>query len=297
MTEKSFILENDRLKVTVANCPYGEYDSSRFDWTGFVTGITLDGKYTFESAETYTPEDPMANGVGLCNEFRVPHYAQATPNGQQFLKPGVGLLTQKEGETNWKYDHRYQIEPFEITRTQGKDWVTYHVAAKPWQGILLQQFKTLRLVGNSIVETITLDNRGAEPFSCVVYNHNFVNINNEPLGPEYYIEMPGYSEELLESSITDGNIIVKDGVYTWNEICEKNTRTMTKIGIQTPTSYVWGMYHKGLGLGIREYVDIPYEEFCIWAESHVCTCKVLSPVHVDAGGSATWTRRWEFVEL
>ena len=43
--EKYFLLQNERLKVKVANCPEGYYDSSKFDWTGFTVEILLDDKY------------------------------------------------------------------------------------------------------------------------------------------------------------------------------------------------------------------------------------------------------------
>ncbi len=295
--EDCFILQNDRLRITVANCPKAAYNSSRFDWTGFIPEILFDRTYSFGSRESDAPADPMANGAGLCNEFRVPHYASETPFGEKFLKPGVGLLDQKRDGTAWQFDHRYPVTPFQITQTHGKDWIMYQLEGCPWRGIDLREYKTVRLVGNSIVETITLDNCGSAPFHCVEYNHNFLSINHEPISSAYHIELPGYSEDLLRNSITEGNLIVKNGQYTWDGLCIEASRTMTRDGQKRTATYVWAMYHDKLKVGIREYVDIPYEEFCIWAKDSVCTCKVLAPITIGPCSSKTWTRRWECVYI
>lgn len=290
-------LENERLRIKVACCPHAAYNSSRFDWTGFVTDILFDGKIQFAGVESENPADPMANGVGLCNEFRVPNYAAATPYGKQFLKPGIGLLDQREEAQDWKFNHRYNITPFPISVQHGKDWIQYQTEGVEWNGIHLNEYKVLRLVGNSIAETITLDNLGDQPFHCVDYNHNFLTINHEPFGPDYEIEVPCYSEDVLKESITMGNLIVKDGKYTWDGPCDPEVRTMTRIGLVSSDTYVWGMYNRNAGAGIREYVEIPHQEFCIWAAPFVCTCKVLAPIEIAPHGSMTWTRRWEFVRI
>ena len=291
------LLENDRLRIKVSNCPTAGYNSSRFDWTGFITDILFDDEIQYASVESEHPADAMANGAGLCNEFRVPDYAAAAPAGTKFLKPGIGLLTQRDDGQEWKFDHRYQITPFAITRQSGKDWIQYQVEGTEWNGIRLNEYKLLRLIDNNIVETITLDNLGSAPFRCVDYNHNFLTINHEPFGPDYQIEVPCYSEEILRQSITMGNLVLQDGRYTWAGLCDPEVRTMTRQGLVGSDTYVWGMYHKKTGVGIREYVDIPHEEFCIWATPYVCTCKVLAPVAVAPHSSTTWTRRWECVRL
>ncbi len=295
-----FLLENERLKVKVADCPNGYYDSSRFDWTGFTVEILLDDKYQFAGCESADPEnasDPKSLGRGLCTEFRVQHHASCTPPGEKFLKPGVGLLTQKDdGSLDWKFNYRYEIEPFEMQKMVGKDWISYQVQGKEWNGILLNEFKTLRLVDNSIVETITVDNLGKETFHCMDFNHDFFAINGRPLGPAYRLEAPGYTEEQLKASIVSGDITMKNGMFTWEGPIREESRTSLITDPIRTNNYVWALYNDNVRAGIREYIDIPYEEFAIWAVDHVVTPKILAPIEIPGGSSKTWTRRWECFE-
>lgn len=88
-------LSNGILTVDIADI--GEYKGTRFDWTGFITQVTLEeGKHTFCVPESLKP-DEGTGGKGLCNEFGISRaigYDEA-PIGGWFPKIGVGLL-QKE---------------------------------------------------------------------------------------------------------------------------------------------------------------------------------------------------------
>src|SRR5512146_1592394 len=107
-------LDTPRLKVEIA-APGMVYRRSRFDWTGFVTQVTLDGRHTF-----CVPEDPDPHkgtgGIGLCSEFGIEKavgYADARP-GELFPKLGVGLL-RKPGDVPYDFFHPYEIEePFPV---------------------------------------------------------------------------------------------------------------------------------------------------------------------------------------
>src|SRR5512133_1768995 len=85
-------LSTDRLMVRVAK-PGFTYRRTRFDWTGFVTDVMLDGQHTFTSVESPNPMEG-AGGIGLCNEFGIhePIGYDEAPKGGYFPKLGVGLL-------------------------------------------------------------------------------------------------------------------------------------------------------------------------------------------------------------
>jgi hypothetical protein len=89
------VIQSDRLKVEIAE-PGGVYQGTRFDWTGFITQVTLDGKHTFCVPESYQPGHGTG-GIGLCNEFgneKPIAYDDAQP-GETFPKLGIGLLAQR----------------------------------------------------------------------------------------------------------------------------------------------------------------------------------------------------------
>jgi len=97
-----YVLENDRLKVDIA-APGEVYSGSRFDWTGFITQITLDHAVTFCVPERLE-KGVGTGGVGLSNEFGIdqPLGYDEVKVGQQFPKIGVGLLT-KASESDYDF--------------------------------------------------------------------------------------------------------------------------------------------------------------------------------------------------
>ncbi|MFD1908517.1 hypothetical protein ACFSQ7_37740 [Paenibacillus rhizoplanae] len=86
------ILSNGVLTVEIAEV--GAYGGTRFDWTGFITGVTLEqGGHTFCVPESLVPGQGTG-GIGLCNEFGISRaigYEDAAA-GEWFPKFGIGLL-------------------------------------------------------------------------------------------------------------------------------------------------------------------------------------------------------------
>src|SRR5512135_3483133 len=86
-------LHSDRLEVEISQ-PGAAYSGTRFDWSGFVTQVTLDGKHTYCIPESLVPGEG-SGGIGLCNEFGIdsPVGFDETKPGDLFPKIGIGLLT------------------------------------------------------------------------------------------------------------------------------------------------------------------------------------------------------------
>ena len=62
LTEAYIGLKSDRLLVEIAK-PGTVYAGSRFDWTGFITQVYLDGKHTFCAYEDVVP------GRAVCGDY------------------------------------------------------------------------------------------------------------------------------------------------------------------------------------------------------------------------------------
>jgi len=95
-TNEKLTLKNDRLTVEIAR-PGSIYTGTRFDWTAFITQVTLDQTHTFCVPESDQPGQGTG-GVGLCNEFGIEQaigYDAAHP-GECFPKFGIGLLVKPE---------------------------------------------------------------------------------------------------------------------------------------------------------------------------------------------------------
>ena len=89
----SILLGNSILRIEIDK-PGQNYRGSRFDWTGKITQITFDNKYTFCTEETLDSKLVNIRGRGLYNEFGISQalgYNECKP-GEKFSKVGVGLI-------------------------------------------------------------------------------------------------------------------------------------------------------------------------------------------------------------
>lgn len=116
---KDIVLSNERLSVEISY-PGEKYNGSRFDWCGFITQVTLDGKHTFCVKESLDSRKG-SGGCGLCGEFgiREPVGFDETPVGEYFPKIGVGLLKRPDME-DYDFFRKYEVKPLDFNVTNNK---------------------------------------------------------------------------------------------------------------------------------------------------------------------------------
>ena len=93
LTEAYIGLKSDRLLVEIAK-PGTVYAGSRFDWTGFITQVYLDGKHTFCAYEDVVP-GLGSGGIGFCNDFglNTPIGYDEAEIGEGYMKIGIGTYS------------------------------------------------------------------------------------------------------------------------------------------------------------------------------------------------------------
>lgn len=80
----SISLSSDRLKVEIALPGQEPNTTNRFDRAGFITQVTLDGRYKFCTREPDNLAHPCSGGIGLCSEYQTD-----APPGKLKLVPGL----------------------------------------------------------------------------------------------------------------------------------------------------------------------------------------------------------------
>jgi len=184
----ALVLKSDRLEVSVA-APGSEYNLTRFDYTGNVKQIKLDGKHTFLGKEQPRESQKMG-GFGMHNEFRIFGHGDflSSPPGSECLKIGVGIL-KKADDDNGDYNFRYLYpnRTFDIKVDSTADSAVYSIDNIILGDISLSYKKTLKVSGNTLAISYELANNGAE-ISFRENSHNFLVINNKDIGTDYALE-------------------------------------------------------------------------------------------------------------
>ena len=281
-------LKNHRLEVMVA-LPNQVYKGSRFDWTGFVSQVTLDDKHTFCTQESLRP-DEGTGGIGLCNEFgieRAVGYDEAPILGK-FPKIGIGLLV-KQDEQPYSFLRDYAIEPFPILIDQADTAVTFTSLPVEHNGYAVHLTKSIQLRDHFIEINYNLRNVGHKTIRSEEYNHNFVSIDHSPIGPLYRLTLPsGLKPDSLPS------LLVTDGQqWSWARTPDAPFYFKTE-GFDPAGSYSWQLTHLTQGVGMREYNDFPIMNFALWGTTHVVSPEVFFDIQLNPGETKSWKRTYEF---
>jgi hypothetical protein len=192
------VLRNDtgmRVTVMLVDGEKGFYRGTRFDWAGHIAQAKYRGHTFFGLWKT--PHDPTnyEAGVGPCDEFGItnpPGYEKAKP-GEPFLKIGVGLL-QRIDDKPYHFSVNYPVVNAGRWRQQNiNDGVDFHHQLRTEVDWGYRYNKTVRVLNDLPIFTIsrTLKNIEGNDIKTASYNHNFIRIDDEPIGPSYELELSG----------------------------------------------------------------------------------------------------------
>ena len=201
------------LRVTIAlpDAQRGFYRSTRFDWSGMITEVTMNharfyGKWfdgLSDSVHDFLDSDhgvivsPRNAATGPAEEFAnrdgetVPGY-NAAPAGGTFIKIGVGRLRKDDLRP---YDHfnAYTIVDggtWTIRRTRTR--ITFIQRLAPDGGGYGYEYeKSIRLApGGLMTIAHRLRNIGSNPIHTQIYNHNLARFDNAAIGPGIAVQFP-----------------------------------------------------------------------------------------------------------
>lgn len=207
------VLDNGVLRVTIdrPDAQNGFYHGTRFDWSGVIESLRYAGHDFY--GRWFTGTDPAVHDfvfsgsqiiAGPCSAITGPveefvsrdgalGYTQAAAHGGTFIKIGVGVL---EKDTSARYDsfHLYNIVDHGIWRIHASALaVVFRQHLKdPASGYGYIYSKTIRLLPGKPIMIIdhSLHNIGDRTIETDVYDHNFLVIDHQTIGPAYTITLP-----------------------------------------------------------------------------------------------------------
>jgi hypothetical protein len=192
------VLRNDtgmRVTVMLVDAAKGFYRGTRFDWAGHIAQAKYRGHTFFGLWRT--PHDPTnyEHGVGPTDEFGIqnpPGYERAKA-GEPFLKIGVGLL-QRIDDKPYQFSTKYPVLDAgrwaQATADRDESVVFQHELRTDFDWGYRYE-KSIGLIDDQPAFTIerTLKNIEGNDIKTASYNHNFIRIDDELIGPSYELEL------------------------------------------------------------------------------------------------------------
>ncbi|MGM9522270.1 MAG: hypothetical protein ACI3VB_07325 [Oscillospiraceae bacterium] len=256
-------LKSDRLLVEIAEPGISPNTTIRFDRAAFITQVTLDGKHTFCTFEPNKPELPRTGGFGICSEIKA-DTIQDSPVGGQFHKFGVGLFI-KPDEEPYSFRRTYQCEPYEVSYSATDTEAVFVTNTPVCFGYALNLRKTVSVSGNTLRIQYEYENTGSKPLVLGEYCHNFITIDNLPLGKEYYLSMNVKNQDGNLPSRGGGSLHGSGNGFTFDDYFDEGTSVIVKSEDVLDGEFFWRLDHKNSEASIMERTSFKPGRMIVWA--------------------------------
>ena len=292
-------IQNKHLQVLIDE-PGSLYTGSRFDWSGQISQITLDGKHHFCSVETLDKDLQTISGRGFCNEFGIETcigYKDCTP-GDYFPKIGVGLL-QKESEKPYFFFTQYRIQPANfIVNPISSNGIQIDTSIENHRGYGFMLTKKYEIDDHSLVVHYQLENTGAKILETEEYSHNFAIVDDIPMGNSYRLSFPQKINiaDLDEKVNPADSVSINEDNLTWNSTPPSDF-FFSKIGGSSGAMNSWELENSKAGVGLRETCDFQPIRCNVWGKAHVISPELFHWISVKPGQTKTWKRKYDFYFL
>jgi hypothetical protein len=303
-------LKSDKLQLEVfhTDSEKGFYRGTRFDRSGVLGNVKFAGQTLFHPwKQKHNPEN-HDDIIGPVEEFGTLGYAEAK-EGETFLKIGVGEL-EKPKEEKYRFTHPYKVvNAGERQMAADETSVRFKHTIATKSGYGYEYTKRVWIPENApnvIMVLHSLKNTGTEPISTDVYNHNFFNVNNDPIGKNYEFsfrfkpilnEQKERAKELLKvegTTLTFTGSLDKGSVYT--EFGGLPTEPLKKDFKKDGYIPDFTMRHLKSKMTVKVWTDQPISKIRFWATTTTACPEPFLDVKVAPDKLFNWTWRYEFID-
>ena len=263
----------------------GFYRGTRFDWSGIFRRI-FKNNHIF--ADKWFNNDNPYNHDNVCGpaeEF----LSSKNDLSKPFVKIGVGLL---EGD-NEEYDR------FKTYRIIDEGNRNIQIEASSVQ--FIQELKNNYIYLKKILliddETMSIQhkiiNTSNNQIDSYVYNHNFFNLDNLPIGPDTIFEFPynptGFWREKLESVSIEKNKII------FHDYMIEDGKTAYIGNLSSIDNFSFILRNDAANIHVESKSNAPIE-FCVfWSNSRVACIEPYIHFIIPRGGEYCWDLEYKFI--
>lgn len=284
------ILGNNQLRVELF-IPGTVYKRSRYDWSGMVKQVTLEGKHTFFPLEPV--EDMGGRGLFDVFEFQNDDIFNATELADRFPLVGVGLL-KKPDPSPFCFFRDYDVYPFHREWRRIENGICFETFPLMCQGIAVRQKKDIILDGATLIMQHTIKNVGEKGFRLQNFNHNFFCFDNTPIDKNYELHLP--YKPLVD--VRRGRLSVGYNTLFLNEFDpEDDTAAFVMHGYEKLIGSSLVLENPKVGLGVSVDEDFNSIRSYNWICRKAFCPETFCDLSMEPGEERVFSRRYTFYEL
>jgi len=302
----SVVIKNDKLKFTLyeADAKKGFYRGTRFDHAGVFGNVEFAGYKIFGPWKDKHDPTNHDDIIGPCEEFGIdtPLGYDDAKVGETFLKIGVGEL-KKPKEDKYSFANKYEVvnapkrkfEELASGSTQMLRWTT----SQQTNGYGYEYTKTISVPdrGSAIVLSHRLKNTGEKKIATDFYNHNFFNVDGDPVGPNYSFAFP-FEPKAKDLKGKFGELVeLKDKEFRFKD--KLPTGDFVMAGITGFDPLLIGhrrfeMRHTPSGVRIAVEHTYSFAKFNVWGIKTTICPEPYMAIDLKPGDEKDWAITYKF---
>lgn len=289
-------LKNNQLEVLIGK-PMELYRGARFDHSGNILQVTLNGKHRFCTTEK-REHDPMF-GFGLLNEFDIdrPMDYGATPPGTWFQKIGVGKLL-KDEDAPYDFFKNYKMLPQEFSLQKRDDIsLLFQAEEKQSSPFKIHYQKRISIRENHLLIEYFLKNQSTRPLVSNEYAHNFMAIDHtgvdQNLLLEFNFEMNPHQFEAVHN--IERLMSFSKHAISWTAQPDSDF-FIRRVNGNTSEGKWWRLSKPALGLGVKEEVSFGAGLVNLWGSGHVVSPEFFHRIELKPDQVTSWWRKYTFFD-
>lgn len=302
-------LKNDELKVKVylPDPEKGFYRGTRFDHAGVFGEIEFAGHKLFGPwKDTHDPTN-HDDIIGPAEEFGIdkPLGYDEAKVGETFLKIGVGEL-EKPKEQKYSFARKYKVvKPAGWTQKKPEpdgmgDWprLCWEMRAPNTSGYGYEYVKCVSLHPERAELLIDhrLKNTGTKAIATDVYNHNFLNVDGDPVGPNYSLTF-GFEVQPKDLRGKFADMVKIEG----RELRFKEKLTdgyvmaaLTGFDAEKVVHRGFDVRHAPSGVRINVFQPQPFTKLNIWGVKTTICPEPFTRIELKPGEHKVWRVAYTF---
>ncbi len=306
------ILEDGGVKFTLykADATHGFYRGTRFDHAGVFGHVEFAGHKIFgpwKGSHDPTNHDDI---VGPCDEFGIEKalgYDDAKVGGT-FLKIGVGVL-ERPKEEKYSFANKYKVvKPLEwkVSEVEGATipiqiWGAEQSAngyGYRFTKVLTAHENPRRVVRSPVIRLeYVLKNTGEKRITTDFYNHNFFNVDADPIGPNYSFAFPvDVKAKDLKGKFGD-LVELNDKAFRFKDKLPSGEFVMAELTGFDPKDEkhrTFEMRHKPSGVTVKVQHSYPFAKFNVWGIKTTICPEPYMAIDLKPGEEMKWSITYTF---
>ena len=303
-----------RVGLYLPNAQKGFYRGTRFDWSGVMRSLEYKGHQYYGPWFTKTDQNvidfifdgpdiiagPCSAITGPVEEFssngKALGFDEARPGGT-FIKIGIGVLRRPDDQDYNPYRLYDIVNPGKWIIRPGNDSVEFiHELRDPESGYAYQYTKVVRL--NKSKPEMSLEHRlkntGRRSIETSVYDHNFLVLDNQPIGPDFMLTVPFgikiQHEHGAELALVQGH------QFTYRkELTGRDTVSGEFSGFgDTAADYKITIENRKIGAGMTIEGDRPLSKENLWSIRSVLAAEPFIRMSIEPGKTFAWRYNYTY---